>query len=268
MQWDAVDRHYRQDGLVGRLIQALQAAGHDIGALDATALAGAEEFHLGGRPATEAVIADLELGPDAHVLDVGCGIGGPARTIARSAGCHVTGIDITRSFIASATALSRLVGLSHRTSFVVGNALELPFEEQTFDATTLIHAGMNIEDKTTLLAEMARVVRPGGAVVVYDIMRIADGELVFPLPWASEPTTSFVASPQTYEAVMREVGLSVERTTDRTAMCLELVSKARANPPKINLSDLMGPRWPTLFSHLLDALEAGIVAPIEMVARV
>ena len=262
-----VAEHYSQDGLFERLTRALQAAGHALDHLAPDALAGAEEFHLGGRLATNWIIEALALQPEAHVLDVGCGIGGPARTIAQATGCRVTGVDLTESFVDTANALSRLVGLAERTSFAVANALALPFEESSFDAVITIHVGMNIQDKDTMLTEMARVVRPGGTVLVYDVMRVGQGEIAFPVPWASEPAQDFLAPRQTYEDAMQRCGLTVERTTDRTAACLDLVAKARANPPKITLGDLMGRDWPVMFGNALPALRDGIIAVIEIVAR-
>ncbi len=262
-----VSEHYHQAGLEARLLQALQRAGHDLDNLPPGALAGAEHFHLAGAVATHAIVERLALGPQARVLDVGCGIGGPARCIAQATGCHVTGVDVTAAFVASATALSRRVGLAERTTFRVADALALPFEDGSFDAVVLLHVGMNIKDKAKLIAELARVARVGARVVVYDIMRLAAGALTFPLPWASSPAHSFLATQDMYQGAFDKRGLHVEGVTDRSAMVLALVAKMRAAPPPIGLRDLMGPEWPTMFGHVVTALEAGFIAPIEMVAR-
>ena len=262
-----VTEHYRQKGLEARLLQALQDAGHDLDNLPPDALAGAEHFHLAGRAATDAIIEGLALTPDAHLLDVGCGIGGPARAVAQATGCRVTGVDLTEAFVASANALSQRMGLAERTSFQLADAAALPFDDASFDAVMLIHVGMNIEDKAGLVAEMARVARPGAAVLIYDVMRVGEGELSFPLPWASDSAHSFLAPQRTYQDALRANNLTIESTIDRTAMAREAVMKARANPPNIGLIDLMGPGWPAMFGNLLAGVQGGIIAPIEIIAR-
>ena len=120
-----------------------------------------------------------------HLLDVGSGIGGPARTFADAFGCRVTGVDLTEEFVEAANALTRRCGLSDRVSFRQASALALPFADASFDAATLIHVGMNIEDKAGLFAEVRRVLKPDARFGVYDIMRVAEGEIPYPMPWAA-----------------------------------------------------------------------------------
>ena len=260
--------HYTQETLTSRLLDAFQAAGHDTRKLKPEDLTGVDEFHLGGVRATRALATTLDLNPDDHVLDVGCGIGGPARTMARTSGCRVTGIDVTETFVDTAAELSRLVGLADRTRFRVASANRLPFGSGSFDAVILIHVGMNIPNKAALFAELARVVRPGGTVLAYDIMRSQDGILSFPLPWASDPSMSFLASPKSYEEAMRSAGLSIVSRTDRTPMVLDVLAQTQKAPPSIHLGHLMGPGWPSMFSNLVDALRARVVAPVEIAARI
>lgn len=264
----AVASHYGRGGdLVAGMIAALRAAGHDVEALQPEALSGADEFHLGGRVATELIAESLALEPGSRLLDVGCGIGGPARTLAARTGAHVTGIDLTPDYVATATQLSRLVGLDGRTSFEVGSALDLPFAAASFDAATMLHVGMNVADKGALAAELARVVRPGGTVVVYDVMRVAEGPITYPVPWAAEEATSFVASPATYVEALTAAGLDVRRRTDRRALVLELLAEAAAAPPPVTLRHLMGEGFPTMVANLAELLRAGVLAPTEIVAR-
>ena len=201
------------------------------------------------------------------MLDVGCGIGGPARTLARTLGCRVTGVDLTDAFVETAAALSRLVGATG-TTFQTADATGLPFDDGAFDAATLIHVGMNIPDKPALLRELARVTRVGGPVAVYDIMRVGEGELRFPLPWATSPATSHLASPEAYAAAMRSGGLTPEPLTDRSPLVWGALAKTSAVPPQVHLGHLMGEAWPTMFANLRAALEAGVVAPVELVGRV
>ena len=260
-----LQEHYSQDGLIARILDQLTSAGIDVEALSSADLSGVDEFHLGGARATAALLNDLQLADDARVIDVGCGIGGAARQLAAGSQRHVTGIDLTPDFIELATELGARTRAN--TTFEVGNATELGFDDDHFDAATMFHVGMNIEDKPALFAELARVVRPGGVVAVYDIMRIGDGDVTFPVPWSSAPATSHVATPEDYLAALTAAGLHPSDPVDRRPLVREALAAAAADPPPVNLSHLMGPEWPAMFSNLRAALGAGVVAPMQIVAR-
>ena len=234
-------------------------------------LAGVDEFHLGGRLATQALLDDLELPFGASVLDAGCGIGGAARAMASLAGCHVTGVDLSPVFVATAAALSDAVvddpGRRARLDFRVGSVLDLPFDDASFDAVTMLHVGMNIADKPALVAELARVLRPGGRLAVYDIMRIGHGDLGYPMPWAPDARHSHVASPEVYLDALVAAGMVPTSPVDRRPLVRSALAAAAAAPPPIGLGDLMGPAWPTMFGNLRTALEDGVLAPIQILAR-
>lgn len=262
----SLGEHYGQDQLIDRILQQLASAGLDLDELTPTQLSGVDEFHLGGAMATTALLADLELADDAKVLDVGSGVGGAARQLAAGSHRHVTGIDLTPDFVALATELSARTGLDTQTSFEVGNATALACENASFDAATMFHVGMNIEDKATLFTELARVVRPGGKVAVYDIMRSGPGHITFPVPWSSSPSTSHLATPDDYVNAMRAAGLTTSEPVDRRPLVADALTSAAADPPAANLSHLMGKDWPTMFANLRQALTAGIVAPTQLIA--
>ena len=170
-----VARHYAHSDLTGTVLAALRDAGRDLGALTTADLAPVDEFHLGWHPQTVDLAARLALPPGSRLLDIGSGIGGPARYFAEKHGCTVTGIDLTPAFVAAATELSARTGLADRTRFVEGSALDLPFEDGSFDAATLFHVGMNIADKARLFAEARRALRQGGTFAVYEVMRKGQG---------------------------------------------------------------------------------------------
>ncbi len=127
----------------------------------------ADEFHVGGFEATQAVAAHMDLRPGLRLLDVGSGIGGPARYFAAEHGCHVTGIDITEEFVQVAKSLTRLVKLDHLVEFRQASALQLPFASETFDRAYMIHVGMNLADKAVVFGEVRRVLK----AVLMDSMR-------------------------------------------------------------------------------------------------
>ena len=266
-----VARHYAHSDLTGTVLAALRDAGRDLGALTTADLAPVDEFHLGWHPQTVDLAARLALPPGTRLLDIGSGIGGPARYFAEKHGCTVTGIDLTPAFVAAATELSARTGLADRTRFVEGSALDLPFEDASFDAATLFHVGMNIADKARLFAEARRALRQGGTFAVYEVMRTGQGSLPFPLPWADSEATSFVETPDTYRTLLAAAGFSVAGERDRTAFVLDLAAKMRERiaaegPPKLGLHILMGPTAAARMGAILGCLESGLLAPVEMIA--
>ena len=262
-----LEAHYgRHATLVPDILAGLTNAGYDIDALDPTALSGADEFHLGGRLATLAVLDAVRADAPRSVLDVGCGIGGPARTIARELDAQTVGVDLTPSFVAAATDLTARVGLAHQVSFEVGDALALAQPDERFDLVTLLHVGMNIADKPTLFAELARVVRPGGSVLVYDIMRLAPGELTMPVPWASSDDHQHLADANEYLRALRGAGLEPGTPVDHRPVVATALQHAADTPPPVNLSNLMGPDFAEMFTNLRAAVAGGLVAPVQIVA--
>ena len=113
-------------------------------------------------------------------------------------GCSVVGIDVTPDFVNVANALTARVGLAEKVTFQEASALDLPFEDASFDAAVLLHVGMNIADKGRLFSEVRRVLRPGSRFGVYEVMRLQAGEIPMPMPWAETGDVSFVETPETY----------------------------------------------------------------------
>ncbi len=265
--------HYaRGGGLEEALLRALAAAGKDPERLAPEDLAPLEEFHTGGRQATIDLAARMGLRPGMHLLDLGCGIGGAARHLARAQGCRVTGIDLTEEYVAAAAALTRRVGLEEVVLFRHGSALALPFAEASFDGATMLHVGMNVADKAALFAGVRRVLRPGGVFAVYDVMRLAPGALDFPLPWASAEDTSFVEEPASYRRALAAAGVAVEAERDRrefglAALRATLAQVARAGLPPLGTHLLMGEDFPRKVANQAAALERGVAAPVEIIAR-
>ena len=206
------------------------------------------------------------------MLDIGSGIGGPARHLAVALGCRVTGIDLTEEFVEVATSLTSRCGLADRASFRQASALALPFEDGIFDGAVLMHVGMNISDKARLFSEARRVLKTGGRFGVYDIMRIGEGELPFPMPWAATEATSFVERPETYRQLLAASGFEIEKQRNRRDFSLALGREirekvAREGMPALGPQILMGAAMPERLGNVMTVLERGTIAPIEMIAR-
>jgi SAM-dependent methyltransferase len=173
----AVAQRYGAADLSERILKAITAAGLDPDRLTPEQLAPVDEFHIGGRAATIHAVAKMGLTSDNHVLDVGCGIGGATRYLAATAGCAVTGIDLTPAYIAAAEELTRRTGLADRVTYGVASALAMPFENGTFDAAITFHVAMNIKDRPALYREVARVLKPGALFCSYDVMKGGSDDL-------------------------------------------------------------------------------------------
>ena len=267
-----VATHYTHGSLLAAILDALKQMGKDPERFTAMDLSTGDEFHLGGLPVTAALAEDLGLAPRMHVLDVGCGIGGPARYFAEVHKCRVTGIDLTEEFVQVAAELTRRCGLADRVTFRHGSALDLPFDDGSFDAATLIHVGMNIADKARLFEEVRRVLKPGDLFCAYEVMRAGEGDLPYPMPWAQSTETSFVETPETYRRLLSAAGFKIEREENRRAFVLKLAREMRAKIekdglPALNQHVIIGPAARERLGNVMATLEHGTIAPVEMIAR-
>lgn len=267
-----VARYWTHGSLERAIRDGLHAGGCDLDRVRPDDLTAVDEFHMGGREATVCLAERMGLKPGMTVLDLGCGIGGPARFIARHYGCTVVGIDLTPEYVAVAEMLTRLVGLADRVTFQVGSATDLPFEPSCFDAATLLHVGMNIPDKQTLCDAAARVLKPRGVFAIYDVMRVGEGDLAFPVVWAATPALSFLEKPGSYRAALESAGFEVIAETSRWELALSFFARMKAHfsehgPPPLGLHVLMGPDARQKIANTIASLERGILAPIEMICR-
>ena len=256
--------HYRGEGFEAQVLDALRDTGVDVDHLGVEDLAGIDQLHAGFAPATEHLLAELGLSPTTPLLDVGSGVGGPARMAAARHGCRVTGIDLSPDFVELARALTTRVGLSELVTFDVGSGTDLPYDDGAFARAMLNHVGMNIEDKAQVFAEVRRVLQPDGRFAVYEQMRVGDGDLTFPLPWASTAETSFVETRDRYRTLLEDAGFTVEQDDDRAA------AVAAAGPPAsgaLTPAVIFGPGFAERIGNNVAATMEGTLAPVLMLAR-
>jgi ubiquinone/menaquinone biosynthesis C-methylase UbiE len=246
-----VANHYSGGGDLSSVIaDSLQRAGKDLDKLTTADLASVDEFHIRGRKATLELVQALNLDVSSRVLDIGSGLGGPARTLAESFGCHVTGIDLTQAFCDAATTLSRWVGLSGRVDFRQGDATSLPFGDAVFDAAMTIHVAMNIAAKDRMYAEARRVLKPGGRFVAYDVLQGEGGDVLYPVPWAREPSISHLATPETMPILLTDAGfriLGVEDSTEEGQRWFEeIAERMRITAPAVTFQSFLGNDFPAM----------------------
>ena len=287
-----VEAHYTRQNLLSTIRDGLAAAGFDPDSPDASALSAVDEFHIGGSEASRFVGEALGATSGLRVLDIGCGIGGPARFMASTFGCRVTGIDLTADYVAVGNQLSAMVGLAEAVTLQQASALDLPFSDGSagdgagFDAAYVMHVGMNIADKPQMMAEAARVLRPGGKLVVYDVMTQREGPVTYPLPWSDVPENSAVDSLSAYEAALNAAGLVIEASETKRDFAVgffeAMVARmneaqaaggggagggAAGGPGPLGLHLLMGANTREKVGNVFGQIKDGLLAPVLITCR-
>ncbi len=249
---DQVAAHYSgSGGLADEIAESLRNAGKDLNELKTTDLATVDEFHIRGRKSTLELAEQMNLSEETRVLDIGSGLGGPARTLAEAYSCHVTGLDLTQAFCDAAKVMSDWVNLGDRVAFQQGDATDLPFADNQFDAAMTIHVAMNIPAKDKIYEQASRVVKPGGIFAVYDVLQGEGGDVLFPVPWAREPSISHLATPDEMKSLLAEASfkvLDVHDSTDESQNWFEAMTArmAESGPPPVTFQAFLGSDFPEM----------------------
>jgi len=274
MSYDkSVSDHYLHGNLLNTIEAALPALGKSRETVTIEDLAPVDEFHIGGRLATDNIIQQLDFSDQDYILDVGCGLGGAARYVAAKYKTRVAGIDLTPEYIETGKELCNWLNLDGHVTLELGSALAMPFQDNTFDGGYMFHVGMNIEDKNSLFSEIFRVLKPGSSFGVYDVMRQNDGELVYPVPWATEISTSKLSTPDQYKLSLVDAGFEVASENNRRDFALEFFRQVRAKteanggPPPLGLHTLMQGSTAGKIKNMIDNIANGYIAPVEIVVH-
>jgi ubiquinone/menaquinone biosynthesis C-methylase UbiE len=269
---NSIATHYTQGRLLERILSGLEAIGRTPGTVTVDDLAPVDEFHIGGRQASEDFIARLVLTADDHMLDIGCGLGGTSRFMASRFGCRVTGVDLTPEFIATGQTLNDWVGLSGQVELHQGDAAEMAFPDELFDGAVMLHVGMNIPDKGSLFNEVYRLIKPGAKFGIYDVMKTGDEELVYPVPWSGEPGTSALANQDQYKEALEQAGFRIISARDKREFAAEFFAETRrqmeqtGGVPPLGVHIAMGESAPAKIRNMVENIAAGRVSPVEMIA--
>jgi ubiquinone/menaquinone biosynthesis C-methylase UbiE len=263
---EGVREHYRATGLTARLKTALAPLGPEDQRLTPQQLAGLDQFHTRGLLATAELAKLANISADMSVLDIGSGVGGPARFLAASAGCKVTGVDLSEPFVEAARYLTERTGQGGQVSFEIGSALELPFADGRFDVALLQHVAMNVADRARLYREIHRVLKPGGRFAAYDVV-LRSGDPHYPVPWARTPATSFLLTAEATRAAIEQAGFRtlIFQDDSETATAWFAQLRAAGPPPSPNLGVVMGPDFAQLTFNLGRNLAEGRIGILTAV---
>ena len=220
--------HYTSGDLLARLEARLREDGVDPARPTIEALAPYDHFHGRGLEATEDLADLLQVSGTDHVLDVGSGLGGPARYFARRFGCRVSGVDLTAEFCDVARHLTSVLGLGERVSFEQGDAMAMPFADAAFDGAYSMNVSMNIADKRAFYREIHRVLKPGGWLGLSEVARGPGGEPHYPTPWARTASTSLLATSDETRANLVASGFAIESLRDTTEASFAWAARSRA----------------------------------------
>ncbi len=248
---DDVRDHYRAIGLAERLKTARAAFGPEDQRLAPEQLSALDQFHSRGLAATAELAKLTGIAADMTVLDVGSGVGGPARYLAQAYGCRVTGVDLSEPFVEAARYLTGRTGQSEHVSFETASALQLPFGDGRFDVALLQHVAMNIADRAALYREIRRVLKPDGRFATFDVVSMG-GEPHYPVPWARTPATSFLLTAAATREAIEPAGFRALAWQDDTGAAKAWIAELRASgpPPSPNLGTVMGPGFAELAANL------------------
>ncbi len=272
-----IQENYTVEGMLDRIKEALENAGLGTGTLRWSDLVPFDQFHVRGLEATKELAEALHLHAGQCLLDLGSGLGGPARYLAAVHGVQVTGIDLTPIFVEVSEYLSARAGLQDKTTFTQGDASDLPFVDEGFDLSWTQHVAMNIEDKPKLYRSIHRVLKTGGKLAIYDAIRGNDQPVIYPTPWAHEESVSFLATESGMKEALAAAGFQILSFVDKTETAAQwfrgMQQQQRAaqfSPPTPNpLSPLfiLGPQMAPAIANFARNVLEGRVRIVQIIAQ-
>lgn len=264
------DHHYAPGNIDAAIEAALIVLGKDDSILTINDLAELDQFHTGGIEMTRTLAQRAMIRASDRVLDIGGGLGGPARLLAQEMGCQVTVVDLTEAYCRNGEKLTERVGLSHRVRFQQGNALDLPFEEGSFEVVWTQHSSMNIPDKTRLYAQIHRVLCPGGRLALHEVTAGSGEPLHYPVLWAQSEGMNFLLPPDALHDTVIKAGFRQQVWNDATDWTLSWFQDRRraqqssgAPATGLGLHLLLGSDFLTMARNLVRNMLEGRVRVIE-----
>ncbi|MBT8386269.1 MAG: methyltransferase domain-containing protein [Ignavibacteria bacterium] len=260
--------YYTTTNLFSFILKALKAAGKDINNLTIKDLAPVDAFHIRGIVATLDLASLVKIKSGDNILDIGCGIGGSARYLAYNYKCFVKGVDITKEYCKAAAELSKLLNLEDKTEFQHADAIDLPFENESFNIVWSEHVQMNIENKQKLYQEIYRVLTPHGKLIFYDVFKGKGEGIFYPVPWADDSSTDFLTWQNDTKSLIESLKFKINYWEDITELSknwfAETVTKMRYRKPySLGLHLLMGENADDKFNNMVRNLNEKKITVVQ-----
>jgi SAM-dependent methyltransferase len=264
--------HWGQGDVYGLIVSALEKAGKPLAGLTVEDLAPVDHYHARGFPATVELADRLPIQPGSHILDIGCGLGGPARYLAQRFKCRVSGLDITEAFVEAANRLTALLHMEERVQVRLGDGHSLPYEDACFDGAYALHVTMNVADRPRFFAEACRVLRPGAFFALTEHGLGPEGNPHHPVPWSEDGSGAHLVAPQQTRALLEAAGFTAIDIEDAGAKYLAGYKRAvqlaeRGQLPPLGVHMLMGENAVLKMANAARNIEEGRTRPIEVICR-
>lgn len=269
---NAIADHWGRGDVYGLIVSALNKASKPLGSLTVEDLAPVDHFHARGFPATVELADRLQIKAGQHMVDIGCGLGGPARYIAKRFQCTVSGVDITQPFVEAANMLTKLVHMERQVKIEHGDGQHLPYPDACFDGGYTQHVTMNVPDRATFFAEAYRVLKPGAPFGLTEHGLGAKGHPHYPVPWSVDGSGAYLARPTETRAFLEEAGFEeivVEDTGAKYAAGYRvMMERAETGTlPPLGIHILLGDTWLQKVSNARRNIEEGRTHPIQVICR-
>jgi SAM-dependent methyltransferase len=264
--------HWATGDVYELVLGALRKAGKSPENLTLEDLAPVDHFHARGVTATVALADRLPVEPGHHILDIGCGLGGPARYFARRFGCKVTGIDITPAFVEAANKLTALLGMSSQVTIEHGDGQHLPYADATYDGAYAQHVTMNVADRARFFAEASRVLKPRAFFALTEHGLGPTGNPLHPVPWSTDGSGAYLKTPAETRALLQAAGFAdivVEDTGQEylAAYRRALDLAAQGALPPVGTHILLGETAPQKLRNAARNIEEGRTRPVQVECR-
>jgi ubiquinone/menaquinone biosynthesis C-methylase UbiE len=269
---ESVSRQWGSGDVLGRILEAMEESGISTETMTIEALAPVDHFHARGFLATKELADSLPIRTGDHLVDIGCGVGGPARYLADRFSCRVDGIDITEPFVLAANELSRLTGMSERVTARLGDGQSLPFQDEVFDGGYSQHVTMNVADRHRFFSEAFRVLRPGAFFALTEHGQGEGGPLHHPVPWSDDGTHEYLMRPSETVERLRSAGFNEIEITETGEKYLQGYRKAialaeRGELPRFGVHILLGATAPAKTRNAARNIEEGRTRPVQIICR-
>jgi SAM-dependent methyltransferase len=268
----AIAEHWAKGDVYALIVSALERSSKSLVSLTLEDLAPIDHFHARGFPATVELADRLPVQTGHHLLDIGCGLGGPARYFAHRFRCRVSGIDITRPFVEAARKLTALLRMEDRVTIEHGDGTQLPFADDTFDAAYTQHVTMNVADRSRFFGEASRVLKRGAFFAVTEHGLGVAGSPYYPVPWSDDGTGSYLIAPEDTRRFLDAAGFTAIVMEETGSPYLEAYKRAiglaeKGALPPLGVHLLQGDSAPQKIRNAARNIEEGRTRPIQIVCR-